>query len=88
MDREALLALPMTRAVSSTIGNAAAWAVNDMIGGGFPRHRVPQLGANLMRDLMAMPEAARAHLAALLMHDNREPMQVFGVSETRVSEVA
>ncbi len=80
-DRDTLLALPMSRAVSSTIGTAAAWTVNDMIGGGFPRHRVPQLGANLMRDLMAMPEAARAHLAALLMRDNREPMQVFGMED-------
>lgn len=81
MDRDALLALPMTRAVSSSIGNAAAWTVNDVIGGAFPGNQVPRLGTNLMRDLMAMPEAARAHLAALLMHKNREPMQVFGMED-------
>ena len=79
MTREELYALPMSRVVSTAIGNAAAWTVTDVTGEMFPRHRVPALGANLMRDLMAMPELMRAHLAALLMENNREPMRVYGV---------
>ena len=78
MSRDELYALPMSRVVSTTIGNAAAWTVNDVTGGAFPRHQVPALGANLLRDLMAMPELGRAHLAALLMEGNREPMRVYG----------
>lgn len=73
---EKLLALPMTRVVATSLGNSAAWSVGNMLNTDFPRHRAVTLGDMIVRDLMAMPEAGRAHLAAMLMENNRWPLKI------------